>query len=168
MGPDTLLIILQGASHFIPTTTLWRWNYCYPNFQRKKKLKQRSQVTSSHSQEAMKPRFKHKPCHSEPRLLISYLLIKTHNQISVIRSHKHSKAAWPHPAMTPASTLSFLSSVWKNDHRSSNLVFKKTSTYYFPFLPLKHIMWPLLKAQPWACFSFSVRRKFIQFIFLKC
>ena len=168
MGPDTLLDHFTGSITFYSHNNSLKMELLLPQFSKEKKLKQRSQVTSSHSQEAMKPRFKHKPCHSEPRLLISYLLIKTHNQISVIRSHKHSKAAWPHPAMTPASTLSFLSSVWKNDHRSSNLVFKKTSTYYFPFLPLKDIIWPLLKAQPWACFSFSVRRKFIQFIFLKC
>ena len=68
---------------------------------------QRSQATCSrsHSQQAIKPGFKHKPCHSEPVLLTIHLLIQTYNQISMIPSHKHSKAAWPHPAMIPASIL---------------------------------------------------------------
>lgn len=26
---------LQGSSHFIPTTTIWGWNYCYSIFQRR-------------------------------------------------------------------------------------------------------------------------------------
>lgn len=68
-------------------------------------LRQRSQVTSSPSQEAMKPRFKHKPCHSEPRLLISYLLIKTHTRFqwsevtSILKLPDHIQR-WPQPPLS--------------------------------------------------------------------
>ena len=76
-----------------------------PQFSKEKKLRQRSQVTSSPSQEAMKPRFKHKPCHSEPRLLISYLLIKTHTRFqwsevtSILKLPDHIQR-WPQPPLS--------------------------------------------------------------------